>query len=167
MIIGNAAKAASACLVAFLVVACAVPNGSAADRGVPAAVRGDWTVVSAKVRSTGVTAYLPDDPALLGQRLRATDRALSFQDQTCGDPRLDRREVPVGKLIEDTFEASPAEMGVDLADEARPVFFVTCGTGEFGPTYPHGSWIAQIPDGRIALNWYDGVLLFLERRPTP
>ena len=41
--------------------------------------------------------------------------------------------------------------------------FITCGKGDIGPSYERGSWIAEIESDTIAMNWFDSVLLFLQR----
>ena len=161
--IGNSAGMVTAFLLAFLVCPLTAKPGAASDTRVPAELRGTWSVDSVKVNGTGIAAYLPDDPAFVGQTLRADAHALKMLDQTCEEPHLAREERPLAPLFQETFEAPPSDFRVELPDGPRPVFFVTCERGGFGPAYDRGSWIAQVPEGRIAVNWFDSVLLFLQR----
>jgi hypothetical protein len=124
---------------------------------------GNWTVTSAKVNTTGIAAYLPDDPALLKLRLVVTGDSLAMDGHTCESPRVTTEPAQFGNLIKRTYEATPADMGVTSADSTQPTHFITCGKGDIGPSYERGSWIAEIESDTIAMNWFDSVLLFLKR----
>ena len=51
----------------------------------------------------------------------------------------------------------------DAAGKDRPAHFITCAKGDIGPSYDRGSWIVEMDSGTIAMNWFDSVLLILER----
>jgi hypothetical protein len=110
-----------------------------------------------------MAAYLPDDPALLGLRLVVTGDSLAMDGHTCESPRLATEPAQFSDLIARTYETSPADMGVTSTNSARPTHFITCGKGDIGPSYDRGSWIAEIESDTIAMNWFDSVLLFLQR----
>ncbi|WP_158044350.1 hypothetical protein [Skermanella pratensis] len=163
MIIGNAARAWTALAAAFLLAGCAADAAPAGSGQVPPALAGTWSASSAKVDTTGVTAYLPDDPALLALRLHVTGDSLAMDGHTCTSPQIITETLPLRTLIEETYDASPDAMGVDSPDAPHPTHFITCGSGDIGPSYDRGSWISRISPDLIAMNWFDGVLLFLTR----
>jgi len=162
MIIRNAARTVPAFLAAFLISAC-MADAASPPATVPSKLAGAWTVTSANVNTVGVAAYLPDDPALLKLRLLVTGDSFAMDGHTCESPQIVTEPVKFGTLIEETYEASPADMGVTSADVTHTTNFITCGQGDIGPSYDRGSWIAEIEPDTIAMNWFDSVLLFLKR----
>ena len=162
MIFRNAARIMPPLLAALLISACmAIAGPSPAP--VPSTLAGNWTVTSAKVNTAGMAAYLPDDPTLLNLRLVVTGDNLAMDGHICESPRITTEPVQFGKLIKRTYEATPADMGVTSANSTQPTHFITCGKGDIGPSYERGSWIAEIESDTIAMNWFDSVLLFLQR----
>jgi hypothetical protein len=166
MILRNAARTLPTFLAALLISACtavAGPSSSPLPSSLPSNLIGNWKITAAKVNNTGIAAYLPDDPALLDIRLLVTGDSLAMDGHTCESPRISTEPAQFSELITRTYEASPADMGVISADSAHPTHFITCGKGDIGPSYERGSWIAEIESDTIAMNWFDGVLLFLKR----
>jgi hypothetical protein len=166
MIFRNAARTFHTFLATFLISACmafAAPSPTPALSNLPSNLTGNWTVTAAKVNNAGVATYLPDDPALLGLHLVVTGDSLAMDGHTCESPRLATEPAQFGDLIARTYETSPADMGVTSADSTRLTHFITCGKGDIGPSYERGSWIAEIESDTIAMNWFDSVLLFLQR----
>ena len=162
MIFRNAARTFPTFLAPFLISAC-MAVAAPSPPPVPSNLAGTWKVTSAKVNTTGIAAYLPDDPALLDLRLVVTGDSLAMDGHTCESPRITTEPAQFGDLITRTYEATPADMGVTSADSTRLTHFITCGKGDIGPSYERGSWIAEIESGTIAMNWFDSVLLFLQR----
>ena len=78
-------------------------------------------------------------------------------------PQITSEPVRFDSLITQTYEATPADMGITSADSTQRTHFITCGKGDIGPSYERGSWIAEIGSDTIAMNWFDSVLLFLQR----
>ena len=163
MIIGNAARAWAPLAAAFLLAGCAVDAAPAGSGQVPPTLAGTWSASSAKVDTVGVAAYLPDDPALLGLRLHVAGDSLAMDGHTCESPAVATETLTLRALIEETYETSPDAMGVASADVPQPTHFITCGSGDIGPSYDRGSWIAQLSPDLIAMSWFDGVLLILKR----
>jgi hypothetical protein len=172
MIFRNAGRIVPAFLAAFLISACAadaappapVPMSSApAPSAVPSKLAGAWAVTSAKTNTAGIAAYLPDDPALLRLRLAVTGDSLAMDGHSCESPQITSEPVQFSALIQQTYEVSPADMGVSSADETHTTNFITCGQGDIGPSYDRGSWIAEIGPDTIAMNWFDSVLLYLKK----
>ena len=162
MIFRNAARTLPTFLAAFLISAC-MAVAAPSPTPVPSNLAGIWKVTSAKVNTVGIAAYLPDDPALLDLRLVVTGDSLAMDGHTCESPRITTEPVRFGDLITRTYEATPADMGVTSANLTQPTHFITCGKGDIGPSYERGSWIAEIESDTIAMNWFDSVLLFLQR----
>jgi hypothetical protein len=162
MIFRNAARTLPTFLAAFLISAC-MAVAAPSPLPVPSKLAGNWKVTAAKVNTVGIAAYLPDDPALLDLRLVVTGNSLAMDGHTCESPRITTEPVRFDTLITQTYEASPADMGVTSADSAHKTHFITCGKGDIGPSYERGSWIAEIESDTIAMNWFDSVLLFLQR----
>jgi hypothetical protein len=165
MMFRNAARSVSGFMAALLISSCvsaAPPAGS-----VPADLAGDWAVTSAKVNTTGIAAYAPDDPSLMALRLAVSaDRLVmdgAGDGHVCESPRVASEMLAFATLISQTYEASPADMGVDAAGKDRPAHFITCAKGDIGPSYDRGSWIVEMDSGTIAMNWFDSVLLILKR----
>jgi hypothetical protein len=162
MIFRNAARTLPTFLATFLISAC-IAVAAPSPTPVPSSLEGNWKVTSAKVNTAGIAAYLPDDPALLGLRLVVTGNILAMDGHTCESPQITSEPVQFGVLITQTYEATPADMGVTSADSTQLTHFITCGKGDIGPSYDRGSWIAEIESDMIAMNWFDSVLLFLQR----
>jgi hypothetical protein len=162
MIFRNAGRTVPAFLAAFLISACAA-NAAPPPSSVPSKLAGTWAVTSAKTNTAGMAAYLPDDPALLGLRLAVTGDSFAMDGHSCESPQITTEPVQFGALIQQTYEATPADMGVTSANSTHKTHFITCGQGDIGPAYDRGSWIAEIGPDTIAMNWFDSVLLYLKR----
>src|SRR3954451_18316567 len=134
MIFRNAARTFPAFLAAFLISAC-IAVAAPSPTPVPPNLVGNWTVTSAKINTSGIAAYLPDDPALLDLRLLVTDDSLAMDGHTCESPRIATEPVQFGVLITQTYEATPADMEVTSADSTHVTHFITCGKGDIGPSY--------------------------------
>ena len=87
MIFRNAARTFPTFLAAFLISAC-MAVAAPSPTPVPSNLAGTWKVTSAKVNTTGIAAYLPDDPALLDLRLVVTGDSLAMDGHTCKSPRI-------------------------------------------------------------------------------
>lgn len=167
MIFRNAAGSLSSFMAALLISSCISAAPSA--KSVPATLTGDWTVTSAKVNTVGIAAYAPDDPALMALRLAvstdrlAMDKAGDGDRHVCDSPRVASETLAFETLISQTYEASPADMGVDAVGKDRQAHFITCAKGDIGPSYDRGSWIVEMDSDTIAMNWFDSVLLILKR----
>jgi hypothetical protein len=162
MIFRNAAPTTPALFVAFLISACTA-SAAPSPAPVPPNLAGNWAVTSAKVNTTGIAAYLPDDPALLDLRLAVTGDTIAMDGHACESPRIITEPARFSTLIKETYEATPADMGITSADSTHKTHFITCGKGDIGPSYGRGSWIAEIDSDTVAMNWFDSVLLFLKR----
>jgi len=162
MIFRNAAPTILTLFAAFLISACTA-SAAPSPAPVPLNLAGNWVVKSAKVNTTGIAAYLPDDPALLDLRLAVTGDTIAMDGHACESPRITPEPARFSTLIKETCETAPADMGVTSADSTHRTHFITCGKGDIGPSYERGSWIAEIDSDTIAMNWFDGVLLFLKR----
>ena len=162
MIFRNAARSVSGFMAAFLISGC-MASAAPSPASVPARLTGNWVVTSAKVNTSGVAAYLPDDPALLALRLTVSADRLSMDGHACESPRIASETLPFEALISQTYEASPADMGIAPAGKDYVTHFITCGKGDIGPDYDRGSWIAEMESDTIAMNWFDSVLLVLRR----
>jgi hypothetical protein len=162
MIFRNAGRTVPAFLAAFLISAC-VANAAPQPSSVPSKLAGTWAVTSAKTNTVGIAAYLPNDPALLGLRLAVTGDSLAMDGHRCESPQITTEPVQFDALIRQTYEVSPADMGVTSADKTHTTNFITCSQGDIGPASDRGSWIAEIEPGTIAMNWFDSVLLYLKR----
>jgi hypothetical protein len=165
MIFRNAAGSLSSFMAALLISSCISAAPSA--KSVPATLTGDWTVTSAKVNTVGIAAYAPDDPALMALRLAVSADRLAMDGNAdghvCESPRVASETLSFATLISQTYEASPADMGIDAAGKDRPAHFITCAKGDIGPSYDRGSWIVEMDSDTIAMNWFDSVLLILKR----
>jgi hypothetical protein len=162
MIFRNAARSATGFMAALLISGC-MASAAPSPASVPARLTGNWVVTSSKVNTAGVAAYLPDDPALLALRLTVSADRLSMDGHTCESPRIASETLPFEALISQTYEASPADMGIASANKDHVTHFITCGKGDIGPGYDRGSWIAEMESDTIAMNWFDSVLLVLKR----
>jgi hypothetical protein len=119
------------------------------------------------VNTVGIAAYAPDDPALMALRLAVSaDRLVmdgAGDGHVCLSPEVASETLSFATLISQTYEASPADMGVDAAGKDRQAHFITCAKGDIGPSYDRGSWIVEMDSDTIAMNWFDSVLLILKR----
>lgn len=162
MIFRNAARSVSGFMAALLISGC-MASAASTPAPVPAKLTGNWVVTSAKVNTSGVAAYSPDDPALMALRLAVSADRLSMDGHACESPRIASETLPFNALISQTYEASPADMGIASAGKDYVTHFISCGKGDIGPGYDRGSWIAEMESDTIAMNWFDSVLLVLKR----
>ena len=161
MIFRNAAGSLSSFLAAFLISGCI--SAAPSPKPVPASLAGSWAVTSAKVNTVGMAAYLPDDPALMALRLAVSRDRLAMDGHVCESPGIASETLTFGTLVSQTYEASPADMGIEAAGKDRLTHFITCAKGDIGPSYDRGSWIVEMDSDTIAMNWFDSVLLILKR----
>lgn len=135
---------------------------------------GEWEISHVYVGSAGVQAFVTDDPAIMGSRFRITSQDIRWtkrasdaftSDDVCTQPSASALapivEQEEGGLIVESlprFSVRPAERG--------PIHRFGCvGGGHWGPGESGGSALF-IPAGanRMALQWYDGTILFAERK---
>ncbi|MBX3485516.1 MAG: hypothetical protein KF737_18505, partial [Phenylobacterium sp.] len=117
------------------------------------------------VAPSPVQALVPNDPTYMGARLVVTPRRLSWRggapptlNEVCVMPAFEPADEPAGKLLRDYYEA-------DVLPEAKraPAATLGCGQGPFGPEAAGGAIAVRLAPDRMALTWYDGAILILER----
>lgn len=152
----------------------------AADRGSipadPAAARidfttlaGRWEVKGVAVAGRGVQALATNDPAYMGQMLDidADHLAWASAQAPTGATLSDRCDGPVtarqtGAAAGDydaQFATQLAAFGIEKPDPHA----VECDSGQWGPEPAGGAILFPAPGGRIAMSWYDGAMLLLEK----
>src|SRR4051794_9778388 len=125
MIFRNAARSATGFMAALLISGC-LASAAPSPASVPAQLTGNWGVTSAQGNSTGFAAYSPDDPALLALRLTVSADRLSMDGHACESPRIASETLPFEALVSQTYEVSPADMGIASANKDHVTHFITC-----------------------------------------
>jgi hypothetical protein len=135
---------------------------------------GDWEISHVHVATSGVQAFVTDDPAIRGSRFRITAEEIRWtkrasetftSDDVCTQPSASALppivEKEEGGLIVESLAAFSVRSG-----ERGPIHRFGCvGGGHWGPGEAGGSALF-IPAGnnRMALQWYDGAILLAERK---
>lgn len=134
---------------------------------IPASLHGDWSVVRQTVIGNGVQAYGDDDPELIGKRMRLTSDGAAWDGTApplsgrCADAYFDSeapRTTAASELAEPLRRAGASSAGL------RDLRFLCMGeASDWGPASEELS-LLLLGDGRLALRWFDSLLLVLERR---
>ncbi len=122
-----------------------VPEGPLAN--------GTWKVVETRLtRPNGVTALGDAElEAARGLSLSVTPSSVSWQGDAISGP-----------LKGYSFDATCADPIRN--PEAQGGFSLRCADGEtFGPAVSGSPAFAQDPDGRVTVNWFDGITLVLRK----
>lgn len=151
----------------------AAPLGAAdpaASRIDFAALAGRWQVVGVAV-GPGVQALVADDPAYMGRTLAIGPGLLAWEDgaaghattgDRCEDPVTARQSGPAAAAYRQRFAAQLARFGLRHPDPHA----IECDRGQWGPEAAGGAILFPAPRGRLAMSWYDGALLLLDRAPA-
>ena len=123
----------------------AMPEGPLAN--------GTWKVVETRLtRPNGVTALGDAElEAARGLSLSVTPSSVSWQGEAISGP-----------LKGYSFDATCADPTRN--PEAQGGFSLRCADGEtFGPAISGSPAFAQDPDGKVTVNWFDGITLVLRK----
>lgn len=143
-------------------------SGCAANMDAPkhnqsgeSALYGSWHVAGVAVSDLGVQAMVDDDPSFMGRRLSFDHDQLSWK--VSKDLNEDVCKGPV-------FHKLPAMSGAETEPQLRKLgigkavrYSVECKSGSWGPFDKETPVFFLAQDGTLALSWYDGGLLRLER----
>jgi hypothetical protein len=156
----------------------------------PEQILGEWRVKSVLVDlgSGRKMEYQHDDPRLV-------DRSFSFEPtkivdnapeaRECAAPRFFRTSLRLSKLLALTFasrgepSSPPGSHDFELPVSGDPLveaYSIECQPGRFGPRALKsarktlggdsvGTWVVKLPEGLLAIRWYDETILILNR-PT-
>ena len=134
-----------------------------------AALAGRWTVMGVAVGDHGVQALAKDDPAYIGRKLEIHGDHLAWSPgQSASAANLsDRCDDPVtarqtGAAAQDYDRQFASQLATFKIDAPQP-HAVECDSGQWGPEAAGGAILFPAPDGRIAMSWYDGAMLLLEK----
>ncbi|MEC3912587.1 hypothetical protein U5A82_19540 [Sphingobium sp. CR2-8] len=135
-----------------------------------AALAGRWTVAGVAVGENGVQALAKDDPAYMGQMLEIASDHLAWSpgqsasaanlSDRCDDPVTARQTGAAAQDYDRQFANQLAALGI----HAPQPHAVECDSGQWGPEAAGGAILFPAPGGRIAMSWYDGAMLLLERK---
>lgn len=135
-----------------------------------ATLAGRWKVVGVAVPKSGVQALAKDDPAYMGQLLDISVEQLIWVrgENVKGATLSDRCDGPVtarqtGAAAQDYAQQFAAQAKALHIDQPDP-HAVECEDGQWGPEAAGGVIILPGPDGRIAMSWYDGAMLLLQKK---
>lgn len=157
-------------------VATSAPAAATPARGQTLATKdliGSWRVNRVLLAPGKVQAYATDDPAIVGAvlaigtdqlRWAQTDGTDFTTDDVCTGPAL--------SIVVDEGAAQAAATPVLAAfaaaqllkPEAKPMIWACTQGGQWGPA--GSNFMFASPDGQqIVLQWYDNLILLLERQP--
>jgi uncharacterized protein YecT (DUF1311 family) len=161
----------------LILLACAATHCLA--QSVPKAFQGVWQVSSVLV-DTGATRtlrYQNDDDRLKGRIITiGADRVTTDlpEDKLCAGLTMTARQTTAGALIGSTMGSRGAppevptpkdyELGVSSGASIE-AWWVSCTEGNLGPGREGGAWIIALPNGQLAMRWYDLTILRLARLP--
>ncbi|MCI4592606.1 hypothetical protein MOK15_21350 [Sphingobium sp. BYY-5] len=154
---GNAANAAA-------------PADLAASRIDFAALAGRWKVTGVVVGG-GVQALIANDPAYMGQLLDIGPDRLAWANagpdqkgatlsDRCDGPVTARQSGAAAQDYDRQFAAQLSDLKISHPDPHA----VECDTGQWGPNAAGGAVLFPAGEGRIAMSWYDGAVLLIERQ---
>jgi hypothetical protein len=144
------------------------PTDPAASRIDFAALAGRWKVVRVAV-GDGVQALVANDPAYMGRSVDIGRERLAWVDAAGGQPGATVSDVcdgPVtarqsGAAAQDYDRQFGAQLATLKIADPDP-HAVECNDGQWGPEAAGGAILFPAGDG-IAMSWYDGAMLLLER----
>ncbi len=135
---------------------------------IPPALQGEWVVARQTVVGGGVQAYGDDDPSVVGGRLRlsATDASWTGSKAltgTCNEVYFDG-EANGAALTAAREELGAPLRGVGASERGlRELQFLCMGeSSDWGPSEELLNLLV-LNDGRLAMRWFDNLLLVLER----
>jgi uncharacterized protein YecT (DUF1311 family) len=141
----------------------------------PANLVGMWEVTNVLV-DTGATRtlnYRLGDPRLKGRVLNIASDRLTFntpEDKLCTNPSVTLKTITAASLIKESMASrglsphtsTPKDYELPLSENAAvQAEWVSCKGGRFGPTGK--TWIVVMPDGQLAVRWFDSTILLLSR----
>ncbi|USW03716.1 hypothetical protein ACTACV_27335 [Pseudomonas syringae] len=124
-------------------------------------LEGRWEVISATVGNGRIQSLSNDDPSLMGKRLSITatrlfwDHVQNATDAPCEKPSI----KPTRRDNDADARATVRKAG----GPALSAFSVACESGSWGPNKAPSPTILAMPDGSIAIWWFDNGLLRLRR----
>jgi hypothetical protein len=152
--------------------AVAPPTNSATHPALEA-LFGVWQVVGVSVSENGPTAFIPNDPSILGSQITINKDLLVWSKTTssnftsedrCNEPNLRQSPVaPTSPSELSEFVPAARQFSVSLDKDRLVQTWLCDGGGDWGPSADSGSRMIQISQDRILMGWYDGVTLLLER----
>jgi hypothetical protein len=140
-----------------------------------AALYGVWNVVGVSVSERGPTAFIRNDPSILGSQVTISKDLLVWSktassnfdsEDRCLRPNL--RQLPIAPRSQSEFlEFTPAakQLSVEIEKEQSVHTWLCVGGGEWGPAADNGARLLIISQDRFLMGWYDGVILLFERAP--
>lgn len=159
--------------------------GSEAIKGqqLPPDVIGTWQVAKVNV-DTGASRrllYQHDDPRLKGRLFTiGSDKIMPNTPEriSCQRPTIARKRITSDLLIKDSMgwrgldPQIPTTKDYELPISSNTpveVLSVSCEDGVWCGSLGHeirGAWLVFMPNGQLALRWYDETILILERLPA-
>lgn len=153
------------------------------DIGILSNIVGTWEVVGVHV-DTGATRtlhYRPDDFRLTGRIFQFSSKGITSntpERQDCQSPGI-AVSLPIARLIESSMAGRRIPPAIPTAEDyqlqlpANPnvsAFTVKCddklwGSGLGREDGIQGTWLLLLPNGRLAVRWYDETILQLKRIP--
>ncbi|UFS72053.1 hypothetical protein LPW11_07635 [Geomonas sp. RF6] len=151
------------------------------ETSTPTTLLGTWQVCGVRLDTTLLRTpnYGYDDVRLTGRLVTIASEEITTdmpESSSCQAPKAEKALTTMDELIEesmgrpkgrkvtkesDRFEL-PVEGGRDLQ-----VWWIRCEKGDIGPDTPFGpegaNWVAALSKDRLAMRWYDNVILLLTR----
>lgn len=148
-------------------------------QSVPKAFEGVWQVSSVLV-DTGATRtlrYQADDDRLKGRIITIASNRVTTdlpEDKLCAGITMTARQTTAGALVRSAMGSRGAppvsptpedyELGIPSGASIE-AWGVSCTEGGLGPGREGGAWIIALPNGQLAMRWYDLTILRLTRLP--
>jgi len=159
----------------LILLGCAITGCRA--QSVPKVFEGVWQVSSVLV-DTGATRtlrYQNDDDRLKGRILTIGANRVTTdlpEDKLCGGLTMTPKQTTAGELIRSTMGSrgappkspTPEDYELGLSSSASlEAWWLSCTEGSLGPGREGGAWIIALPNGQLAMRWYDLTILRLAR----
>jgi hypothetical protein len=128
---------------------------------------GIWTVISVKVDTSGVSAWVDDDPELMGKRFYIEQENMRYQSYGCYKPEIvpKARNIKLGELIQGIYDPDNPNKIKAMGIKQDPATLVdtyelVCRSGSINATLKQVLFFWLDPD-TLAMTWVAGGLLIL------
>ncbi len=167
-------------LIVILVLLLPFAEVGASD-SFPRQIVGTWVVVGVRVDTqfTGRPYYQYDDGRIRGRTIaiRRTEAKGNLQEKLlCNGPSVTVENRQLDDLLCGTMAGEEADARNGAKRFMLPIdgstsitaLWVWCKDGDMGPDSPPGpkgqNWVILLPDGKLAIRWYDNTILLLKRK---
>jgi uncharacterized protein YecT (DUF1311 family) len=150
---------------------------------VPNGITGTWQVTKVNI-DTGSSRTMHvqyNDPAEKGRIIDISPNKITHDGldwMICVNPTVTVRRSTAAELVKDSMGwrgydpevPTPKDYELPVGNKKQvDTLWIHCGKGDFGPDtkdISKNTWILPLPDGRLAMRWFDESIVILSRLPA-